>query len=144
MNSSYLLYLLFVVLVYTASGLLYFSPCGRGYGATGNGQLFRKPTRAGVFDRERRAFAGAHYAALAQGGGAYRVAGGKGALEYVEVDDLGAHAKGAEGVPAQFGELFELFADIGADAVSGAGLLALGAAPRGLALARGAAAADAL
>src|SRR3989344_9168526 len=144
MNSSYLLYLLFVVLVYTASGLLYFSLCGRGYGATGDRKLFSKLTRAEDFDRERRAFAGAHYAALAQGGGAYRIAGGKSALKHIEVDHLGAHAKGAKGVSAQFGELFELFADVGADAVAGAGLLALGAAPCGLALAGGAAAADAL
>src|SRR3989344_1208368 len=74
----------------------------------------------------------------------YRVAGGKEPLKRREVDNRRLVLDALKAVTAALREFFKHFADSGHHFVAGAGLLPLGAAARGLALARASAAANTL
>src|SRR3989344_2902916 len=130
-----------VVLVDCSARFFYFSFGRNRDGTTGDDQLFRQFAVAEDFDRPRDALASAHGAALAQSNRVYCIAGGEHALEHRQVYNRWFESDAVERVTAQFGELLQLFADIRADAVAGAGLLTLGAAA--CCLAAAAAAADA-
>src|SRR3989344_5813187 len=121
------------ILVYRPAHFFYFSFGRNRDGATGDDQLFCQFAVAKYLYRPRDTLASAHGAALAQSNRVYYIACGKHALEHRQVDDRWLELDAVKCVPAQFGELLQLLADIRALFVAGAGVLALSAAARGLA-----------